>query len=115
MVLNQGEVLRIEGVRGMSNIKRKFKRINKGNIKSPWVKSVFKDGLVVTEIFYDGYSARTEGGFIHNSKSDLLLLDKAIMKAFKDKPWGGIDDLLNIADEVTLFTLATVEDLWPGT
>ncbi|GAH52448.1 unnamed protein product [marine sediment metagenome] len=38
----------------MSNVKRKFKRMHKGNIKSPWVKSSCEPEGLVTFVYYDG-------------------------------------------------------------
>jgi len=112
MGLNQGEVPRIEGVRGMSKAKRKFKRMHKGNLEGPRVESFLKDGSLITKVSYKGDHALAEGSFINASNCDLRLLDRDIMRAFKDNPWSDVDDLIDIASDVRFFTLATVEDLW---
>lgn len=110
MGLNQGEVHRIGGVRGMSNVKRKFKRINKGNIKSPWVKSSREPEGLVTFIYYDGKGAFTFMEDVAVSDDDLSELDKEIIEAFKRLPWKNIDDLLKIADFVIDQGLVVLEE-----
>lgn len=96
----------------MSNLKRILRRMIKGERGSPGVKSIFKDGFVVTEIFYNGHSGRAVGRLIRHSKSDLKLLDKAIMKIFEDEPCSDMDQLLDIAYVVRLCTLTTFEDFY---
>ncbi|GAI60064.1 unnamed protein product [marine sediment metagenome] len=82
----------------MSNVKRKFKRIHKGNIKSPWVKSSCEDGCLVTSVYYDGKIGLTGIPDVTVSDDDLPLLDREIKEAFKRLPWKDMDALLKIAD-----------------
>ncbi|MBA7649794.1 hypothetical protein ES703_57592 [subsurface metagenome] len=100
MGLNQGEVHQIEGVRDMSNVKRKFKRMQKGNIKSPLVKSSVEDDILVTSVYYDGKVGLTASPGVAISGDNLALLDRSITQAFKRLPWERLDDLLKIADFV---------------
>ena len=84
----------------MSNVKRKFKRMHKGDIKSPWVKSSIEDDILVTSIYYDGIVGLTASPEVSISSNDLTLLDRSITQAFKRLSWKGLDDLLKIADFV---------------
>ncbi|MBA7628029.1 hypothetical protein ES703_35499 [subsurface metagenome] len=82
----------------MSNIKRKLKRRQKGNIKSPVAESFHEDGYFMTSIYYNGKIGCTLMPDIDISDSDLRLMDRDITEAFKRLPWKGLDDLLKIAD-----------------
>lgn len=84
----------------MSNVKRKFKRLHKGNSKSPWVKSSIEDDILVTSIYYDGIVGLTASPEVAISSNDLTPLDRSITQAFKRLPWKNLDDLLKIADFV---------------
>lgn len=94
----------------MSNIKRKIKRTQKGNIKSPWVKSFCEPEGFVTFVYYDGKSAFTFTEGATASSDDLPMLDKAITGAFKRLPWYSLDDLLKIADFIIDNGLMPVEE-----
>lgn len=82
----------------MSNVKRKVKRAQNGNIKSPWVKSSCEDGCLVTSVYYEGKIGLTGIPGVDICGDDLPLLDREIKDAFKRLPWKDMDDLLKIAD-----------------
>lgn len=88
----------IEAVRSMSNVKRKFKRMHKGNINGPRVESFCEDGVLGTAVYYDGKIGLTGIPDVTISSDDLPLLDRGIEKAFERLPWNSLDDLLKIAD-----------------
>ena len=94
----------------MSNVKRKFKRMHKGNVKSPWVESSVEEGILVTGVVYDGKMGLTGSPEVTISSDDLPVLDRAITQAFKRLPWNNLDDLLKIADFIIDNGLMVAED-----
>ena len=103
------KVHRIEGLVNMSKPKRKFKRMQKGNIKSPWVKSSCEPEGLVVSVYYNGKIGLTGTPGVGVSGDDLPLLDRGITEAFKRLPWRSLDDLLQIADFIVDQGLVPVE------
>lgn len=94
----------------MSNVKRKVKRAQNGNIKSPWVKSSCEDGCLVTSVYYEGKTGLTGMPGVDICGDDLPLIDRGIKEAFKRLPWKDMDDLLKIADFVIGYGLVALKE-----
>ena len=82
----------------MPNIKRRFKRIRKGNHNGLEIFSFCEDEGLVTSVSYNG---TVSFAFIPNVKvsgDDLAILDQGITYAFERLPWRNLADLVKIAD-----------------